>query len=88
MLIPTDRNVKSITDMRENALGLLRLVEKTGLAYIFYRSRPKAVMLPIEEFEAMRELLEDYLDEQEAKKLVGEPRGKGVPLEKIAKKYV
>lgn len=74
--------------MRENALGLLHLVEKTGLAYIFYRSKPKAVMLPIEEFKTICELLEDYLDEQEAKKLAGEPRGKGIPLKKIAKRYV
>lgn len=74
--------------MRENALGLLHLVEKTGLAYIFYRSKPKAVMLNIEEFETMRELLENYLDEEDAKKAAAEPRGKGVPLEVIVKKYV
>lgn len=74
--------------MRENALDLLNQVQKEGLAYIFYRSEPKAVMLDIEEFENIRELLEDHLDEMEAAELANQPRGKGIPLSKIAKKYV
>jgi len=88
MLIPTKKNVKTITDMRESALELLELVEKEGLAYIFHHSKPRAVMLSLEEFIAMRELLEDYLDQKEAKKLAKEKRGVAVPLKEIVKKYV
>lgn len=88
MLIPTSKTVKTITDMREDALGLLKQVEKQGAAYIFYRSKPKAVILNMEDFAAIYELLEDYQDQQEARKLVKEKRGKGVPLEQIAKKYL
>lgn len=74
--------------MRENALGLLDLVKKQGLAYIFYRSKPKAVMLNIDEFTSIQAILEDCLDEKDARKLTGEPRGEGIPLEKIEQKYV
>ena len=87
MLITTTKNVKTITDMREDALGLLELVQKNGLAYIFHRSQPKAVLMNIEDFVALQnaaEDLEDYMAVQELKK---EPRGKGIPIEEIAKKY-
>jgi predicted DNA-binding transcriptional regulator len=87
MLIPTTKNVKTITDMREDALGLLNLVQKNGLAYIFHRSQPMAVLMNIEDFVTLQnavEDLEDYMTVQELKK---EPRGKGIPLEEVAKKY-
>jgi len=45
------------------------------------------VMLSLEEFARLAELLENYLDEQEAKELAGKPRGKGISFSKIAKKY-
>lgn len=87
MLIPTSKNVKTITDMREDALGLLDLVKKNGIAYIFNRSEPKAVMMDIDEFVRIQELLEDYFDLQEAVKLEKESRGKGIPIEDIMKEY-
>jgi len=74
--------------MREKALELLNLVEKKGFVYIFHRSQPKAVMLDIAEFVRLQELLEDYLDEQEAKKLAKEPIGKKIPLKKIVHNHV
>lgn len=88
MLIPTSKNVKTITDMREDALGLLNLVKKNGVTYIFHRSEPKAVMLDIDEFVRIQELLEDYFDEMEAQKLAKEPVGKLIPEEDIIKEYV
>ncbi|KKQ73626.1 MAG: hypothetical protein US96_C0058G0001 [Candidatus Woesebacteria bacterium GW2011_GWB1_38_5b] len=88
MLIPTTKNVKTITDMREDALKLLEDVEKLGLAYIFHRSRPKAVILSIEDFSALQEMLESYKDEFEAKKLSKIKRGTGISLAETAKKYV
>ncbi|MEK9169836.1 MAG: type II toxin-antitoxin system Phd/YefM family antitoxin, partial [Patescibacteria group bacterium] len=79
------KNVKTITDMREDALGLLNLVKKNGVTYIFHRSEPKAVMLDIDEFVRIQELLEDYFDEMEAQKLAKEPVGKLIPEEDIIK---
>ena len=88
MLIPTSKNVKTITDMREDALGLLEQVKKNGVTYIFHRSEPKAVMLDIDEFVKMQEILEDYFDSQEAIKLEKEPVGELIPIEDIIKEYV
>ncbi len=88
MLIPTSKNVKTITDMREDALGLLNLVKKNGITYIFHRSEPKAVMLDIDEFVRIQEMLEDYFDELDAKQLEKEPTGKLIPQEDIIKEYV
>ena len=83
MLIPTTKNVKTITDMREDALGLLDSVQKNGLAYIFHRSQPKAVLLNIEDFVSLQNALEDLEDLKDAQALKKEPRGKGIPLAKI-----
>lgn len=88
MLIPTPQNVKTITDMREDALGLLNSVQKQGVTYIFHHSKPRAVLLNIDEFVRIQDIIEDYLDEQEAILLEKEPKGKGIPLKKILKKYV
>ena len=88
MLIPTKTNVKTITDMRENALGLLKSVEKGSPTYIFHRSKPKAVLLGIDDFVKIQELIENYLDEEETHTLSQEPRGPGIALKKVLKKYV
>jgi len=87
MLIPTANNTKTITDMREDALKLLGEVEKQGVTYIFHRSKPRAVLLSIADFVRIQELIEDHLEEEEVMRLVKEPRGKGIPLNEIAKKY-
>lgn len=88
MLIPTSKNVKTITDMREDALGLLDLVKKNGVTYIFHHSKPKVVMLDIDEFVRIQELLEDYFDEIEVRKIAKEPVGKLIPEEDIIKEYI
>ncbi len=87
MLIPTVTNVKTITDMREDALGLLDRVQKEGLTYIFHRSKPRAVLMDIDSFAQMQKLIEDYEDFLSAKKVSGEKRGAGIPIEAIAKRY-
>ena len=88
MLIPTSQNVKTITDMREDALKLLDEVDKKGLAYIFHRSRPRAVIMNIDDFVSLQEAIELLEDLRDVKKLSKEKRGKGVPLKDIASKYV
>ena len=49
--------------MRENALLLLRQVKKSkGPLYIFHRSQPKAVLLAIDQYKKLSDLLEDCFD--------------------------
>ena len=74
--------------MREDALGLLDLVKKQRVTYIFHRSKPKAVMLDVDEFVRIQDILEDYFDAQEAIKLEKEPKGKPIPIEEVMKEYV
>lgn len=88
MLIPTTQNVKTITDMREDALGLLESVQKNGLAYIFHHSKPKAVLLNLDDFVALQSAMEDLEDYKDIQKLKKEPIGKLIPLEEVIKKYV
>ena len=88
MLIPTTQNVKTITDMREDALGLLDTVNKQGLAYIFHRSKPKAVLLNIDEFIILQKATEDLEDYIEVQNLKKEPIGEKVPFETVLKEYV
>lgn len=87
MLIPTVKNTKTITDLREDALGVLESASSQGLIYVMYRSQPKAVLLDIDEFYSLQEMLEDYLDIVDAKKLTKEPRGKGISLTELKKQY-
>lgn len=74
--------------MREKALELLDQVSKEGLAYIFHRSQPRAVLLNMETFVFLQEMLEEYQDYKDLEELVKEKRGKGMPLEDIAKGYL
>ncbi len=69
--------------MRENALGVLSQVKRNGFAYIFYKSKPQAVILDIDDFISLHEALEDQLDTQEAKKLSREARGTGIAIEDV-----
>lgn len=87
MLLPTRQNTKTITDLREDALGVLSDVDKLGLVYLFVHSDPRAVVLSLKEFAKLQELLEDRVDELDAAELSLEERGPGVSLKKLAKKY-
>ena len=87
MLLPTSQNTKTITDLREDALGVLSDVDKLGLVYLFQHSDPRAVVLSLKEFTKLCELIEDHADERDAAELSLEDRGKGIGLKNVAKKY-
>lgn len=87
MIIPTAQNTKTITDLREKALELLKQVGKSGPTFILHRSKPKAVMLSIDEYVNLLEMLEDYMDSDKAKELEENPETGGFTLEEMAKKY-
>lgn len=87
MLLPTRQNTKTITDMREDALGVLSDVDKLGLVWLFQHSDPRAVVLSLKEFAKLCELIEDRADEHDAAELSRQDRGIGIALKTIAKKY-
>ncbi len=87
MLLPTSQNTKTITDLREDALGVLSDVDRLGLVYLFQHADPRAVVLSLKEFTKLCELIEDRVDERDAAELSHEDRGTGIPLKNIAKKY-
>lgn len=66
-MIPSKDNIKTISDMRENARKLLREVQSSyGPLFILYRSRPQAVLLSLEEYQKLVDLAEDYIDSLKA----------------------
>lgn len=87
MLLPTSQNTKTITDLREDAIGVLSDVDKFGLVWLFQHSDPRAVVLSMQEFTKLCELAEDRADERDAAELFLEDRGEGIPLKNVAKKY-
>lgn len=87
MLIPTSQNTKNITDLREKTQQVLKDANRYGLIYLMQRSDPKAVLLSLDEFKRIQEMLEDYQDELDARELTQQPRGRGIPLSTILKKY-
>lgn len=87
MIIPTEKNIKTVTDLRERTLELLRQTKVSGPTIIFHHSKPMAIMLSIDEYSNMTEMLEDYLDIQEAKDLEENPQKGGLSLKQLAKKY-
>ena len=91
-LIPTTKNVKTVTDMRENAVQLLNQLKNEGPTYILHQSKPKAVMLSIQECEKILERIEDLEDELVASTLHEEalntPLEDLIALEDLQKKYL
>jgi len=87
MIIPTEKNIKTVTDLRERTLELLRQTKSSGPTIIFHHSKPMAIMLSVDEYSNMTEMLEDYLDIQEAKESEENPQTGGINLKQLAKKY-
>ena len=55
--------------------SLIRLKSNRPL-YIFYRSQPKAVLLAIEQYKKLRDLLEDYFDSLKVQEYEKSAKGK------------
>lgn len=66
-MIPSAKNIRTISDMRENARKLLKEVQTSyGPLFILYRSTPQAVLLSLDEYQKLADLAEDYLDSLKA----------------------
>ena len=88
-MLPTVENVKTITDMREKAVELLEQVEKTAEpVFVFQHSKPRAVIMSIEEFSKLKEWVEDLEDSLLARKLEKNlGKGKYLNLEELEKSH-
>lgn len=77
MLIPTLQNTKTISDLRERPVELLKELSLIcGPLYIFYRSKPNAVILSLSEFQKLLDIAEDYFDASKAEEYEREKKGK------------
>lgn len=86
MITPTEDNIKTVTDIRENIIGILAAIkQKDEPTYIFHRSRLEGVLLSPLAYNKLQELLEDYYDALDALELERNPEEGGYPLEEVAK---
>lgn len=77
MLMPTLQNTKTISDLRERPVELLKTLGASyGPLYIFYRSRPNAVMISLEAYQKLLDLAEDHLDSLKAEEYEKEDKKK------------
>ena len=70
------RNVKTISDMRKNALGILKQTKSSGPLYLFYRSKPQAVFLSLVNYQRLKDIAEDYFDSLKAQEFEKEDKKK------------
>ena len=61
-LIPSAKNVKSITDLRENANKMIENVQTDGQYYIFYRNKPKAIFMSLDKYNDLLHSIEELQD--------------------------
>ncbi|MEA3355561.1 MAG: type II toxin-antitoxin system prevent-host-death family antitoxin [Patescibacteria group bacterium] len=92
MFIPTDNNISTITDMRENAISLLQSVQKKqSPTIIMHRNSPKAILLSVTRYNQLMEMVEDYLDEELVLKLEKQrktaKKSDYIPFEKVLKEF-
>lgn len=74
MMIPTADDLKTVTDMRENAVGLINsVIKKDRPTIIMHQKSPKVIMLSIKEYNKLVEMVEDHMDELIAMDLEKEP---------------
>lgn len=74
-MILSTKNVKTISDMRENARKLLKEVQSSyGPLFILYRSKPQAVMISLEEYQKLADIAEDYMDSLKAQEYESEDK--------------
>ena len=56
------QTIKSLTDLRSNPLNVIKLAQQEGAVYILNRTRPTSVLLSLEKYDEMVDLIDDYLD--------------------------
>ena len=91
-MIPTAEDIKTVTDLRENTISVLDGIKKKERpTLIMHNNTPKGVLLSVDEYNHLIEMLEDYEDELEARDLEEEAKKATkkdlISLEKLAEKH-
>lgn len=71
----TLNNIGTISDMRLNPHKLLKKAQNEPV-YVFHRTKPKAVIMSIEDYLAMQDNLEDYYLAKKAEEYEKEDKAK------------
>ena len=81
------QTIKSLTDLRLNPKNILKLAEEEGAVYILDRSKPKGVVLSLEKYDEMVDLIDDYLDGLEMAEFEKKPKNPKdwISLEEVKK---
>ena len=60
MQLPTQNQIKTVTDIRENTISVLNAAKKSNKPLvIMHRNSPQAVLLSIKRYNQLMDLLED-----------------------------
>lgn len=82
------KTIRTISDLRENPLEVLKAAEKLGEPiYLFYRSKPKGVLVDLDKFNELMEFVEDYMDALKIKEVLEDEETEFEPLEKFWKRH-
>lgn len=74
--IPSPGKIRTITDMRERAVELIREAREKGPLYIFRHNKPQAVILDMEEYQKYLDLIDEYYLALKAKEFEEKDRQK------------
>lgn len=78
--------IKTVSDLRANPLSVLKTAKKAGEpVYIFYRTRPQAAIIDIEDLNNLIEEIEDLKDAAEVAERKKEKTRKLIAWEKVKK---
>ncbi len=82
----TKNNIVPISKMRSDTKAVLKKLRSCQPLYLFSRSTPQAVLLGIDDYAAMQEIIEGYFDSQELLSISQKEINEADDFEKIATK--
>ena len=82
----TKDNIIPISKMRSDTKAVLKKLRSHQPLYLFSRSSPKAVLLDIDDYASMQEIVEDYFDSQELLSVTNKEIAEAEDFEKVVSK--
>jgi PHD/YefM family antitoxin component YafN of YafNO toxin-antitoxin module len=73
----TANQIRTVSDFRANPKKLLdELKRSRGPFYLFYRSKLKGVLVDVDTYSKLEEIVEEYLDAKEAQEFESQDKSK------------
>lgn len=80
------KTIKTVSDVRENPLGVIRAAQQLGEPiYVFNRARPAGVVMDLAQYQRIREIMEDYDDATLIKDTLEDPDASWIPWKDMKK---